>query len=300
MPDSSNVLSPHFPVMVAQEALMVLRSNLFLAKRIRRDYEKEVKSYGQTVDIPKYGTLAANDKVPGASRTNQDLTSVKVSVTLNKHKEATFTIDDVQKAFSRNDLLQGYVNSGMTAILEAVEADIFALYAGLSVTRGVAGTDISDTLAKTIRTDIVNGKAPKDENWTMALDPKDYTALLGVDRFTTAEKIGKAGVLADGALGKIYNFHVFESQLAPVTGSGPASTHGLAFHKDFAALVVRDLPDIPSNLGVVSSVVSDPESGLSVRVRMNYDSETGGIATTVEILYGIAECRDELAVHVLT
>lgn len=300
MPASNNTLTVHDATIVAQEALMVLRSNLFLAKRIRRDYEKEVKSYGDKVDIPKFGTLAANDKVAGAARTNQDVTSTKVTVTLNKHKEATFTIDDVERAFSRNDLLQGYVNSGMTAILEAVESDIFALYSGLSNQEGTAGTDITDTQAKALRKLIADGKAPKDENWTLALSTKDYGALLGIDRFTTAEKVGKAGIIADGALGKIYNFHVFESQLAPVVSGSPDSTHGLAFHKDFAALVVRDLPAIPSGMGVVAAVVRDEESGLSVRVRMNYDSDTGGIAVTVEILYGVAECRDELAADVLT
>lgn len=296
----ANTLDVHNATIIAQEALNVLRSNLFLAKRIRRDYENEVRNYGETVQIPKFGTLSANDKASGASRTLQDVTSSSVSVTLNKHKEASFVIEDVEKAFSRNDLLQGYVNSGMTAILEAVESDIFALYSGLSTSEGTAGTDISDTLLKTIRTDLVNAKAPKDENWTLGVAPKDYTALLGIDRFTTAEKIGQAGVLAEGALGKIYNFHVFESQLAPETSTGPVNTHGLAFHRDAFALVVRPLPDVPMGMGAIGTVVSDPESGLAVRVRMNYDSGRGGVAVTVEILYGVAEVRDELAVHVLT
>lgn len=296
----ANTLTVHDATIIANQALDVLQANLFLAKRIRRDYEAEVATYGKVVQIPKFGTLSANDKVAGSSRTNQDVTSTSVSVTLNKHKEATFTIDDVEKAFSRNDLLQGYVNSGMTAILEAVEADIFALYSGLSVSEGTAGTDITDTLLRTLRKDLVDAKAPKDANWTLAVATKDYSAMLGIDRFTEADKIGEKGVIADGALGKAYNFNVFESQIAPETGAAPVNTHGLAFHKDFAALVVRDLPSIPEGLGSVSAVVADAESGLSVRVRMNYDADTGGVAVTVEILYGVAEIRDELGIHLLT
>lgn len=288
----SNTLSVHNATIVAQEALAVLRANLFLAKRIRRDFEEEVKTYGQTVSIPKFGTLAANDKASGGSRTVQDVTSTNVTVTLNKHKEATFLIEDPERAFARNDLVQGYTASGMTAILEAVEGDIFALYAGLSQTVGSSGTPLSEANILAVRKLLRDAKAPLDDNFTLALSTTDYATALGLDRFTSADKIGAAGKIADGALGKIHGFQTFESQLVKVA----TGRHNLAFHRDFAALVVRPLPEIPQGLGTVSSIVSDPESGLSVRVRMNYDADRGGIATTVEILYGVAEVRDELAV----
>jgi len=288
----SNSLTVHNATIIAQEALNVLRANLFLAKRIRRDYEEDVKIYGNVVTIPKFGTLAANDKAAGGSRTVQDVTSGSVSVTLNKHKEASFLIEDPERAFSRNDLIQGYTISGMTAILEAVESDIFALYAGLSQTVGSSGTALSESNILAVRKLLRDAKAPIDDNFTLALSTTDYSTALGLDRFTSADKIGAAGKIADGALGKIHGFQTFESQLVKVA----TGRHNLAFHRDAFALVVRPLPEIPAGMGTIGTVVSDPDSGLAVRVRMNYDADRGGIVTTVEILYGVAECRDELAV----
>jgi len=292
----ANTLDVHNATIIAQKAMGVLRDNLFLAKRIRRDFDTEVASYGDSVDVPKFGSLTANDKTAGADRTVQDVTSTKVSVTLNKHKEATFLIEDPEKAFARNDLIEGYVASGMTAILTAVENDIFALYSGLTNSLGSTGNPITEALILGARKLIIDNKGPVDENWTLAMSTGDYAAALAIDRFTSAEKIGVKGKIADGAIGKVHNFNSFESQLIPVA----TGNHNLAFHRDFAALVVRPLPDIPAGMGTVGSVVSDVETGLSVRVRMDYDADRGGIATTVEILYGVAEMRDELAVDIIT
>jgi len=171
----ANALTVHNATIIAQEALGVLRSNLFLAKRIRRDFDEEVKTYGNVVTIPKYGTLVANDKVAGGSRTVQDVTSGSVSVTLNKHKEASFLIEDPERAFSRNDLIKGYTESGMTAILEAVESDIFALYAGLSQTVGSSGTALSESNILAVRKLLRDAKAPLDDNFTLALSTTDYS-----------------------------------------------------------------------------------------------------------------------------
>ena len=300
---TGNDLTVHQAVIAAQEGLKQLRANQMLAKRIRRDFDTEVATFGKTITVPKYGAVSAHDKVPGASVTVQDLTSTSVSVVLNKHKEATWIIEDVEKAFARDDVLAGYMQSSMKAVAEAVESDIFALYSGFSHSVGSAATALTDATLALARKSLFDSRAPVDENWTAVIASKDTNALLALDRFTTAEKVGGATKLADGALGKIYNFNMFESQLIPTTSAGsPAvlSTHNIAFHRDFAALVVRPLPEIPAGMGSVSAVVSDPESGISVRVRMSYDTDRGGVKCTTEILYGVAELRDELAVTILT
>lgn len=296
----ANALTDHNATIIAQEAMIALRNRTVLANLVQRDYEEEIKSYGDKVKVPKFGTFTANDKGATANVTVQDATSTSATITLNKHKEVTFLIYDVERAFSRNDLLQGYMESAIQAIAEQVDTDIFALYAGLSKQEGAAGTDLDEDNVLAARKLLVEGKAPKDGNWFLVIDPKDYNALLKVDRFTSAEKIGKAGAIAEGALGKLHGFNVFESQLAPVVAGTPDSTHGLAFHKWAVGLAVRPMEEDGNGMGVLQRTISDPESGLAIRVTMSYNPDKLAVQVTLDLLYGVAELRDELAVDMLS
>lgn len=298
----ANTLTAHLATIIAQEALLQLKGNLGIAKRVNRNYEPEIAQYGKVVSVPKYGSLTANNKTAGSGRTVQDVTSTSVSVTLNKHKEATFVIDDIEKAMSRNDLISGYLNSAVVAIATAVESDIFATYANAAETVGTAGTAIDEALIRTeVRPLLVNAKAPMtDGNLSLYVTAEDYAELLNptTTGFLRADVLGAQGAtgLAEGALGKLFGFQVFESSFVTVA----SGNHNLAFHKDAITLAVRDLPDVPTGMGAVSSTVSDPETGLSMRVRMNYDSSIGGVAVTVEMLYGIGVLRDDFIVDIVS
>lgn len=303
----SNTLAAHYPVIVAKDALHQLRASLVMTKRVTRNYEKEVKTKGKTVDVPKYGALSANDKALNGNVTVQDANSDTVSITLNKHKESTFLIEDPERAFSGEktedgeDIISGYTKSAVTAITEAVESDLMDLYSGVSTQIGVAGTDVSEALFLSLRKTLADNKAPKkDEGLTFVYSTKDQNALLGIDKYINGDYAPGNSAIADGATGKIYNFHTFESTEVKVVSGSPDATHNLGFHRGAFALAVRPLPAIPQGLGELAFVIDDPMSGLAVRVRMSYNSDRGGIQTTVEILYGVGELRDELAVDVLS
>ena len=299
----ANTLTVHNATIIAQEALSVLKSNLVLGRLVRRDYEPEVATYGKVIQIPKFGSLTANDKVSGGDRTVQDVTSTSVSITLDKHKESTFIIEDPEKAFSRNDLITGYTQSAMISITEQIETDLFGLYTGFSQQIGVAGTDLAESVIRTARKTLTDAKAPNINRY-LVISTKDVNNLLdpSTSGFLRADVLGSdiaARSLTEGAIGRLHGFDVFESQLVPVVAGVP-TTHNIAFQKEGIALVIRDLPEVPKGMGTVSSTVSDSESGYSVRARMNYDANRGGIVTTLEVLYGVAEIRDEFCIDTLS
>ena len=299
----ANTLTPHQATIIGMEALAQLRSNLVLVKRVNRNYENEVAQYGKAVTIPFFGALTANDKTAGSDVTVQDATSTGITVTLNKHKESTFIIEDIDKALSRGDILQGYMGSAITVLAEKVESDLIALYSGLSQEIGTGGTDVTAALIRTARKTLTDAKAPTS-NRTLLLSTKDVNALMAADsQFLMAvNQRGNAQTLEEGIIGRYMGFDVMESQLVPVvTADNPDSTHNIAFHKDAFALVVRPLPtDIPGNLGAVASIVQDPESGLGLRVVLSYNGNRLGVQCTVDILYGVAELRDTFGVEVLS
>jgi hypothetical protein len=90
---------------------------------------------------------------------------------------------------------------------------------------------------------------------------------------------------------------------AAVTTFGHASTHaglttpqGLLFHEDAFALVMADLP-LPGNLWVAERI-SNKALGISVRFLKDYNIETDQSPARLDLLYGWAAVRPELAARI--
>lgn len=296
----ANTLTAHQATIIAMEALRVLRRESVLLKRVRKDFSSEVAQHGKVVTIPKFGSLVANDKTLGSNVTVQNATSTSVNVTLNKHKEATFIIDDFDRAISRNDLIAGYANSAMAAVVEQVETDLFALYSGLSGSIGTGGTDLTAAVVRLARKTLTDNKAPRAGR-TLAISSKDVSALLAADSqfLASYNNTSDKTKIEEGIIGRYMGFDVMESIAAPVVSGTPDVTHNMAWHTDAFALVTRPLDAVvPQGLGVAVSMVTDPESGLAVRSVISYNPDRLGVQCTIDLLYGVAEVRDELAIDV--
>lgn len=86
---------------------------------------------------------------------------------------------------------------------------------------------------------------------------------------------------------------------AAITVNGAASVNspqGLAFHKDAFTLASADLP-LPRGVDMAARV-SDPQVGLSVRMVRAYDINTDKFPCRLDVLYGWAALRPELACRV--
>lgn len=293
----SNDLTAHQATIIAMEVITQIRKDSVLVKRCRRDFDTEVAQYGKVVRVPVIGALSANDKTAGSDVTIQDATSTYKDVTLNKLKEATFIIEDIDAALSRNDLLQAYMGSAVKALVEKVEDDMFTLVTGFSQGVGTYGTDTTAANVRLARKTLTDGGVPRSDR-TLVLSTKDISALLLADSqfLASANNTGDPTKVAEGIIGRYMGFDVMESNAVPLDNT--THTHNLAFHKEAMALVIRPLEPAPTGLGAVSSVVSDPVSGLSVRVTLSYNSARMGVQCTADMLYGFGELRDTFGVEV--
>lgn len=282
------------PEVWLNEAITALRSYLNLAKTVRRDMDSSVARFGDKIHIPKTGALSVNEKITNTNVTRQAPADDEVTVTLDQHNEVTFLVEDVARAQAYQDVRGLYIKDAVIALAEELEGDIIAKYAS-------AGADISfdDTSDETIeasmlkiRKAFVDAKAPLLEPKFLYASSETVNKLLGVDKFTKANEYGSRAPLVEGALGDIYGINVFESQLVPSTGS-PATYHNLAYTKDAIALVMRSLPTDGNSEGVSQAVVTDPESGVSMRLTSSYDANALGRQVTLDILYGVGVIRDE-------
>ncbi len=277
------------PTIIAQKALGRFSAYMNMAKTVARNFDYSPASVGQVLNIPKRGSLSANDKASGSAYTLQNPTATDVSVTLNKHKEVTFLIDDVTKVLQNQDVQAGYAEDAAIALAEAVETELAKLHT--SITNTVTFDATSDATKNSsmllLRKFFTDQKVPKLEKKYAYLDGTVINELLEVDRFARADALGKAGVIESGALMNIYGMDIFESQVVQVTGS-PVAYHNFVYTKDAFILATRPLPEIPPGHGAVSTVVTDPDTNVGIRVVSSWDTDQGGLKLTLDLLFGVA------------
>jgi len=295
------VAAAFIPELWAQRALDYMRSNIALARLVTKDTDVAAFNVGDVLHIPYPGTFTAADKSPDTAITPAAPSGGgEVTVTLNKHKHVTFLVEDVARAQANQDLMDLYIRGASIALAEQIETDLFALYAGLSQSVGTSGTDLSEDTVLAAKKKLDDAKIARQGRF-MVISSKDENALLKVDRFTRADAIARGGVpIGEGQLGRIHGFDVYMSQLVPVVTGTPNSTKNLAGTREMFILAMRGLPEPPPNSGARAAAITDPQSGLVIRVLYAYNPSHLGVQITLDVLYGIAKLRDAAGVVVLS
>ncbi len=287
-------LSVNIATIVAAEALGYLKANTVLARLVNRDFENEVAVHGQTIDIPFTGSLSVNDKSENSDITLQTPTATKVSVTLNKHKEISFVIEDFGRALARTDWLTAYAGDGMARMAEQIDSDLAALYSGFSQSID-ATTGLGEDDFREARRLLNSAKAPLGMRYAVLHEDAEYE-MLGIERVVNrdyAESLGRAA--ADAFTGRFMGFDVFMDQMITTATS---EAKNLFFHRNAMVLATRPLPPAPQGAGVIQTVMN--EDGLGLRVTLSYDHDKLGVKITIDVLYGVAELRDNHGVVVRT
>jgi hypothetical protein len=279
---------------VSARALGKLKGNTVLARIINRNYDNEVAQRGKIVSIPVRGALTVNPKAANTVVTLQTPSDTAVNVTLNKHQEVSFLIEDPALAMASYDVLDGYLGDATMALAEQIDGDIAALYSGFSqsinATSGLGEDDFRNAQR------LLNiAKAPATDRWAVLSADAFYEAQ-GIERLINRDYRGDEAQTAvrNGYLGQVFGFNiVLDQQIKRAT-----SDKNLFLHSDAAVLVTRPLPVAPAGMGVTQ--VAMMEDGISLRTTLSYSADHLGLQATVDVLYGVAELRDLFGVVVTT
>lgn len=114
--------------------------------------------------------------------------------------------------------------------------------------------------------------------------------------------IGADVTLTGGATGAVaiwpplvqdYNIaSVVTFENGTVTGNNADSFNAnIMFHQNAFTLVMAPLPEIGDGAGAKMAVVTDPQTGLSMRSRLAYDDTNAKVIVTLDVLYGV-KCLD--------
>lgn len=237
-PMTGTTLANFRPNIWSKETLKARESVLVLVPKIKH-YDRDIKSAGQTVEIPNLSNLTANLKVAGAAVTLNAPTEGKTTITINQHYESSFLLEDFAEIQSAYDAAKEYTEKTGYALAEKMDTTVvneITDYATYSA--GAFGTALNDTTILVANRYLDEAKAPSTDR-TLAVTPQGKQEMLAIDKFVRADAIGTGSAIVNGKIGTIYGNDVVMSHNLRVTAATPTQNNNLLFHKEACAIAVQ-------------------------------------------------------------
>lgn len=210
------------PQVIANEALLVLESNLTMANLVHRDYSKEFVKVGDTITVRKPAKFVAKNFIGEVEE--QDISEGSVDVKMDRYRDVTVNVSSKEMTLDIKDFSSQVIEPALKAIAEAVDVDL--------ITVGVekASSKVSVSSTPTI-VDIANvakaldkKKAPRDNNRNLVLAVDTLYKYNTIDNFAKVCYKGDSEALKEAEIGKVYTMNSFMSQNAPENTSATAGT----------------------------------------------------------------------------
>ncbi len=271
------------PEVWAAEVLMFRESALVMAPLVKR-FDSEVKTRGDTIHVPNVSELSANNKEANTEVTLQVPTETETTISINKHKEVSFEIEDIVKVQSAFDLRSAYTKSAGYAIAKVVDADLLALYSSLTSTDvGTYGQVLTDATIVSAIQALDEADTPLEDRY-FVIAPSQKAAIMKIDKFVKADFLGqydqptpvRKGPNNRYLWGDIYGVPTYYTNQVPTTVATPTQTHNIMFHKEAFALAMQMAP----------------------RTQASYWHKDLAWLVTVDSIYGVKVLRGDHGVEV--
>jgi len=208
------------PELWANEGLAILEENMVAANLVHRDFEPEIRNFGDVVNTRRPGTFGIRRKVDGDTLSQQDANATNVRVPLDQWFYNSFTIKDGEASLSFQDLVDIYLLPGMQTIARSVDRAVLGrIHAFFNTPTKRAGKlgGLDSTTAKDYTLEarqILNENlAPLDGRRSLVLSPASETGMLKNELFIRANERGDGGsALENATLGRILGFNTFLDQ----------------------------------------------------------------------------------------
>lgn len=262
------------PNVWSSEVLMFVKSNLVLLPLVKH-YDADVQNEGQTLEIPNVSAISANLKSQNTVVTLNYNTETKTTITLNKHYESSFLVEDLVKVQSKYDLRSDYTKAAAYAIAEKVDSsiatDMTTTWKTASQAYGAYGTALNDNLILTVNRYLSENKAPRTDR-SIVVHPKGEAEMLAIDKYVRYDSLGQPAdenPTKTGKIGQIYGCEVYMSQNLVYLDTATDEYNHLMFHKEAWAVAMQ----------------------LKPRTQAQYKQEYLGWLVTVDVLYGHGSLR---------
>jgi len=254
------------PELWARESIAVLEENMVMGMLVHRDFENEIRNFGDVVNTRKPSDMKVRRKTDADTITYNDAVVTNVQVPLNQHFYAGFVIKDGERSKSMQDLIQVHLVPAMKAMGNGIDRAILGRLAHALLGDPNDRVGRLDGLTSSNAKDYVlevrekmNRNLATTSGRRLVLAPGSETALLQTDLFISAEKRGDGGVaLEEARLGRILGFDTFMDQNVNGILAGSANGRDVALGAATAAIAAGSTGSLTA-ADVTGYVVIDGE-----------------------------------------
>ncbi|MEM0952469.1 MAG: P22 phage major capsid protein family protein [Cyanobacteria bacterium P01_H01_bin.74] len=229
-------LTNFIPEVWSKKLLKIFDKTAVMANLVNRDFEGDITKAGDVVHVRTFGDVTINDYTRDMTIAFQALTDPMVDLLIDQQKYFAFKVDDLDKAQSNTDILEGYASRGAIAIRDVVDSRLLGHYVDVDADN-VIGTDGAPiTLTSGNIYDYITQLGEKldtanipQEGRNLVITPKFKTMLLQSSEFTRASSLGD-NVIQNGYIGNVAGFAIHVSTNNPAVGG---VVNLMAFTRDF-------------------------------------------------------------------
>ena len=196
------------------------------------DYEGEISGQGDKVVIRTVPAVTINDYAGTVS--NQELTTAKVEMLIDKAKYYSFKVDDVLAAQADVNMLEAASSDAAEGMRVAVETDVMSsVVTGASTISSQTTITASNVLGEILELSTALDELNIPEEGRFIVLPPSMISLLKQSELRQAYLTGDAeSPLRNGRVGMVDRFTVYQSNMlyTPASGDDATYTHVLAGH----------------------------------------------------------------------
>ena len=234
---SNTILTPQI---IANEALMVLQSNLTMANLVHRDYSKEFVKVGDTITVRKPATFVAKN-FTGQTEA-QDITEGSVTVKMDRFRDITVNVGSKEMTLDIKDFSEEVITPAMQAMAQQIDADLLAVGCSKAKKKAtVSSTPVISDIAGVGKA-LDQAKAPRADR-RLVLPPTILYQYNTLDNFAKQCYKGDSIALKESEIGKVYTCETFMSQNCPENqndAAGTATAYKVAGTKGATEFTVSD------------------------------------------------------------
>jgi hypothetical protein len=253
-----------------------------LVARCNRDYEGEIRSFGDTVKINAVGDITVSNYAPNVTSVSpQQLTAAQTILEIDQAKYFAFYIDDVDNAQTNPKLMSEAVRKSAYALADTADQLIAGYYSQAGVTvnsTAVTQTNALNVLSQTAQK-LDENNVPSQGRW-MVIPPWYHQFLILNKILETEGSVVADQAYTNGYIGRAFGFDMYLSNnlSTGVKSAGSFESHyglaGTARAMSFAEQVVsveayrpeNSFADAVKGLHVYGGKVIDPNALVALNI----------------------------------
>lgn len=281
----ANTLGTTNANVIAQRALEILVADYSFLRSGVTDFSDEAAKYGASVFTSRLSALTAANYSQSTGYAAAAVTQTDVSITLDKFKHVSYSVDDQERTSSNVNLIERFAGAAAHAIGLQMVGDLLALVTSASYTNALTVASTAFNYRSVVSAGaVLNGLNSPVNGRYCVLAPLYYGALMN-DTTVVANPQITGDIVRAGGIGKVAGFDVNQYSAIPSN----SITLGGFFAQQEALLIAARVPEVPTGVPIPGdiSIVTEPRTGLSVMVRESYNITLGTLQRTYALIYGV-------------